>query len=75
MSYEITELDELWRKGEGDIPDKLKRVVEAAQEEMLLRSLQLSADAENTIRHNAGKSNKTVNEYLAALIMAGIQSV
>ena len=74
MSYEIHELEEIWRKGDGDMPDKLKYVVSAAQEEVLLNSLRLSADAENTIRYNARKSNKSVNEYLSALIMTSIQS-
>ena len=74
MSYEIHELEEIWRKGDGDMPDKLKYVVSAAQEEVLLNSLRLSADAENTIRYNARKNNKSVNEYLSALIMTSIQS-
>ena len=74
MNYDITELDEIWRKGDGDMPEKLKHVVDAAQEEILLRTLRLPIDAENTIRYNASKSNKTVNEYLIALIMTGIQS-
>jgi hypothetical protein len=74
MSYDINELEEIWRKGDGDMPDKLKYVVNAAQEEVLLNSLRLSTDAENTIRYNARKSNKSVNEYLSALIMISIQS-
>ena len=74
MNYDITELNEIWRKGDGEMPDKLKHVVNAAQEEILLRALRLPVDAEKTIRYNASKSNKTVNEYLTALIMASIQS-
>ena len=74
MSYDITELEEVWRKGDGDMPAKLKHVVNAAQEEILLRLLLLSVDAENTIRYNASKSNKTVNEYLSSLIMASIKT-
>ena len=72
MSYSINELEEVWRKGDGDMPDKLKNIVNAAQEEILLRLLHLSADAENTIRYNAGKDNKTVNEYLSVLITTNI---
>ena len=75
MSYNVNELEEVWRKGDGNMPDKLKHVVNAAQEEILLRMLHLSADAENTIRYNAGKNKKTVNEYLSALIMTSIQLV
>ena len=75
MSYEVTELEEVWRKGGGDMPDKLKYVVTTAQEALLLSSLRLSADAENTIRNNARKNNESLSEYLSALIMASIQSV
>ena len=72
MSYNSNELEEIWRKGDGDMPDKLKHVVNAAQEEVLLRSLHLSTDVENTIRYNASKNNITVNEYLSILIMTSI---
>lgn len=75
MNYDISKLEETWRKGDGDMPDKLKHVVNAAQEEVLLRLLQLPADAENTIRYNASKNNKTVVEYLSALIMTSIYPV
>ena len=75
MSYSVNELEEVWRKGDGNMPDKLRHVVNAAQEEILLRLLHLSVDAENTIRYNASKNKKTVNEYLSALIMTSIQLV
>ena len=74
MNYDITELEEVWRKGDGEMPEKLKHVVSAAQEETLLRLLYLSTDAENTIRYNASKNNKTVSEYLSELIMTSIKS-
>jgi len=68
------EFDVIWRKGDGKMPEKAKHVVNAARDEKLLRSLNLTADAENTIRDNASKSNKTVNEYITSLVMASIQS-
>jgi len=68
------EFDVIWRKGDSEMPEKAKHVVNAAKEEKLLRALSLSTDAENTIRYNASKSNKTVNEYIAALVMMGIQT-
>ena len=74
MSYNNCELEEIWRKGDGDMPDKLKYVVNAAQEEILFNSLRLSSDAEDAIRDNARKNNKSVNEYISALIMTSIQS-
>jgi len=67
------EYDVIWRRGDGEMPENAKHVVSAAREEKLLRSLHLSADAENTIRYNAGKSNKTVSEYISALVMSSIQ--
>ena len=62
----------IWRRGDGEMPEKAKHVVNAAREEKLLRSLQLSADDENTIRYNASKNNKTVNEYLSSLITTSL---
>ena len=69
------EFDVIWRRGEGEMPKKAAHVVNAAREEKLLRSLQLSADDENTIRYNAGKSNKTVSEYLSSLITISLHPV
>jgi len=66
------EFDVIWRKGDGEMPEKVEHVVNAAREEKLLRSLNLTADAENTIRYNASKSNKTVNEYISSLVMTSI---
>jgi len=66
------EFDIIWRKGDGDMPKKAKHVVNAAREEKLLRSLQLSADDENAIRYNAGKNNKTVNEYISSLVKTSL---
>ena len=69
------EFDVIWRKGDGDMPEKAQHVVNEAREEKLLRSLNLTTDAENTIRYNAGKSNKTLNEYITSLVMTSIQPV
>jgi len=69
------EYDVIWRRGDSEMPEKAKHVINAAREEKLLRSLHLSADAENTIRYNADKSNKTVSEYISALVMTSIQTV
>ena len=71
----INEFDVIWRKGDGDMPEKARHVVNSAREEKLLRSLNLTTDAENTIRYNAGKSNKTLNEYITSLVMTSIQPV
>ena len=67
------EFDVIWRKGDGKMPEKAQHVVNAAREERLFRFLNLTADAENTIRYNANKSNKTVNEYISSIVMTSIQ--
>jgi len=69
------EYDVIWRRGDGEMPEKARHVVDAAKEEKLLRSLQLFVDAENTIRYNACKCNQTVNEYITGLVLTGLQSV
>ena len=67
--------DVIWRRGDGEMPKKAKYVVNAAREEKLFRSLQLSDEDENTIRYNATKSNKTVSEYIASLITTNLHPV
>jgi len=72
MNYNTSDLELIWRKGDNDMPDDLKHVVNAAREEKLFRSLRLSADDDNTIRYNADKSNKTVSEYISSLVTANL---
>ena len=75
MTYDLKELKEEWRKGDAEMPDGLKHVVLAAQDEILLRSLKLSADIENTIKYNASKNNKTIYEYITSLLITNLQPV
>ena len=72
MTYNVADLKEEWRKGDGEMPPKLKHVVDSAREEMLLRSLQLSVNDENTIRYNASKDKKTVSEYISSLVTTSL---
>jgi type II secretory pathway component PulC len=67
------EVNVIWRKGEGEMPEKVKRVVEAAQDELLLRSLHLPFDIVDMIRYNASKNNQTVNDYIATIVKSHIQ--
>ena len=75
MTYDIKDLNEEWRKGDSEMPDGLKHVVLAAQDEILLRSLKLSVDIENTIKYNASKNNKTIYEYITSLLITNLQPV
>ena len=68
------EVDVIWRRGEGEMPEKIKHVVDAAKDELLLRSLQLPFDVVNTIRYNASKNSQTVNDYIAAIVLGHIQA-
>ena len=68
------EVNVIWRRGDGGMPDKVKHIVNAAQDELLLRSLQLPVDIENTIRNNASKNSQTINDYIADIVLCHIQA-
>ena len=75
MIYDVTELKEEWRKGDGEMPPGLKHVVDAAGEELLLRSLQLPSGAIDTVKYNAGKNSQSVNEYISTIVLGYINAV
>jgi len=57
----------IWRRGDTEMPKNVRHVVKAAQNELLLRSLQLpvdAVDAVDVVRYNASKSNKTIRSYV-----------
>jgi len=56
------------------MPDNVKCVVNAAQDELLLRLLHLPNEAVNVIRYNADKSSKTILEYISSLVLHSISS-
>jgi len=64
----------LWRKGDEKMPEKVKHIVSAAQDELLLRSLPLPFDAVNTIRYNASKNLQSVSDYVASILLGHIQT-
>ena len=59
----------IWRRGDGAMPEHVKRVVEAAQSELLLKFLQLPSGIIDLIRYNADKNAQTVNEYITAIVV------
>ena len=63
----------IWRRGDFEIPENIKYVVKAAQNELLLRTLQLPVDAVDVVRYNASKNNKTINEYISSLVLGTIK--
>jgi len=58
----------IWRRGDGEIPERAKIVVEAARDELLLMSLQLPIEIVNLIRYNADKNAQTVNSYISTIV-------
>jgi len=59
----------IWRKGDGKIPEHAKRVVESAQDELLLMALQLPIEISEMIRSNADKNAQTINDYISAIVV------
>jgi len=67
-----TDFEVVWRKGDVDMPENVKHVVNAAKDELLLKSLSLPYEATDVIRYNASKSAKTVGEYISSLILVNL---
>jgi uncharacterized protein (UPF0147 family) len=70
-----SDVEVIWRKGDTQMPKNVKHVVQAAQDELLIRSLQLPIDAVDAIRYHASKRNKTINDYISSLIIANVETV
>jgi len=51
------------------MPVHVKRIVESAQDEMLLMSLQLPLKIVDMIRSNASKNTQTINDYISAIVV------
>ena len=67
--------DIIWRKGDGKMPEHAKRVVESAQDELLLMSLQLPIEIVDIIRSNADKNAQTINDYISAIVVGYFKAV
>jgi hypothetical protein len=61
--------DIIWRKGDKEMPEQAKRIVESAQGELLLMSLQLPFEIIDTIRNNANINEQTVNDYISDIVV------
>ena len=64
----------VWRKGDATMPNNVKHVISIAQDELLLKTLQLPFEAKDVIRYNAGKGAKTVNEYISSLVLDSLNA-
>jgi len=65
----------IWRRGDSEMPDKVQHVVEAARDELLLRTLQLPSEIVDVILYNAHKNHKTVNGYLSDIVIERMRAV
>jgi len=68
------DINVIWQKGDGEMPEKAKQIVEAAQGELLLKALQLPAEVVDTIRYNADKNAQTVNKYISAILIERLRT-
>ena len=59
----------IWRKGDGEIPANAKYIVESAQDELLLMSLQLPVEIVDMIRSNAGENAQRINDYISSIVV------
>ena len=59
----------IWRKGDGEIPEHAKYVVEAAQDELLLMSLRLPLEIVDMIRRKANENAQTIHDYISAVVV------
>ncbi|GHU44628.1 hypothetical protein FACS1894190_16180 [Spirochaetia bacterium] len=59
----------IWKKGDNEMPNKAKHVVDAARGELLLKTLHLPEDIENTIRYNADKGAQSVHDYISSIVV------
>jgi len=70
-----TDVNVIWRRGDDAMPEHAKRVVEAAQNELLLKTLHLPSGAVDMIRYYADKNAQTVNEYISAIMVGHLSAV
>ncbi|MCL2154095.1 MAG: hypothetical protein FWH53_00365 [Leptospirales bacterium] len=64
----------IWQKGDSEMPEKARQVVESAQGELLLKTLQLPAEVIDTIRYNADKNAQTINNYISTIVMERLRT-
>ena len=59
----------IWSKGDGEMPERAKRIVEEAQAELLLKSLRLPTEIAELVRHNADKNASTIGDYISTIVV------
>jgi len=59
----------IWRKGDGEMPEHAKRIVESAQDELLLMSLQLPIEIVDMLRNKACENAQSINDYISGIVV------
>ena len=59
----------IWRKGDGEMPERAKKIVEEGQAELLLESLHLPFEIADLVRYNADKNARTVSDYISTIVV------
>jgi len=70
-----SDVNVIWKRGDGEMPDKVQYVVEAARDELLLRTLRLPSEIVDVILYNADKNHQTVNGYLSDIVIERMKAV
>ena len=69
-----SDVNVIWREGDGEIPSKAKHVVDAVRGEMLLESLELPDDVANEIRYNAEKNSQSISHYISEIVLESLRT-
>ncbi|MDR3294629.1 MAG: hypothetical protein LBT26_02200 [Clostridiales Family XIII bacterium] len=64
----------IWKKGDEEMPDKAKHVVDAARGELLLQALQLPDEFVSMIRRNAEKNAQSVHDYVLSIVVERLKT-
>ena len=64
----------IWKKGDGEMPERVRKNSESAKDELLLMTLDLPVEIINTIKYNADKNSKSVNHYICDIVLNNMVS-
>jgi len=68
------EVEKIWQRGDGEMPAHVKHVVDAAQDELLLKTLHLPSEVIDTIRYNADSNSQTVHDYVSSIVIERLRA-
>jgi type II secretory pathway component PulC len=69
-----TDVNVIWRKGDAELPQKAKLIVDEAKNELLLKTLQLPDEMVDAIRYNSQKNAQSISEYVSDLLLKQLKT-